>query len=152
MGAAPTKDQKETVAAVLARANEELRAATAELEQAVARAERAEEAHDLAESLVDALLAIAGIPVVVLDADLKVVGWNTGCEQRWSVGPNEAIGRSWTRLAHNLDAPAFGADDLAPLLERDPEVDEEIDVGDSFRGRTVAGVGGARRLVVWHAP
>jgi PAS domain-containing protein len=152
MGAAPTKDQKETVAALLARANEELGAATAELEQAVARAERAEAAHDAAESLVDALLSIAAVPVVVLDTDLKVLGWSSGCEDRWSVDPSDAIGRSWTRLAHNLDEPAFGADDLAPLLEGDPDDEKEIEVGASFRGRAVSVVGGARRLVVWHVP
>jgi PAS domain-containing protein len=152
MGAAPTKDQNETVAALLARANEELGAATAELEQAVVRAERAEVAHDAAESLVDALLAIATVPVVLLDTELKVLGWSSGCEQRWSVSAADAIGRSWTRLAHNLDAPAFASDDLAPLLEGDLDDVAEIDLGASFRGRAVSVVGGARRLVVWLAP
>ena len=152
MGAAPTKDQKETVAALLARANDELHAATAELEQAVARAERAEVAHDAAESLVDALLAIADVPVVLLDPELKVLGWSSGCEQRWTVSAADAVGRSWTRLAHNLDAPAFASDDLAPLLDGDLDDDAEIELGASFRGRAVAVAGGTRRIVVWHAP
>lgn len=98
----------------LAAAADELRAAATELEAAVHRADQAEQALAGREALVDALLAFVARPLMVLDPDLKVIGWSGGAEEAWDRSADDALGRRWSRLGRSIDpeAPASELDDL----------------------------------------
>jgi PAS domain-containing protein len=133
----------------LARATEELGAAASELQQAVERADRAEEALASVEALADALLACIDRAVIVLDTDLRVVGWSTGAETTWSRSAADAVGRRWSRLGRGVD-PAAAASQLDDML-LDGAPGAMVPFGESLQVQLVGEGEVVRYLVVTQA-
>ena len=134
---------------MLARATDELGAAASELQQAVERAGRAEQALASVEALADALLACVDRPLIVLDTDLRVTGWSAGAEATWSRSADDAVGRRWSRLGRSVD-PAATASQLDDLL-LDGAPGAMVPFGDSLQVRLVGEGEVVRYLVVTQA-
>ncbi len=101
--ASSTSDLDQLVEERLREASSQLEAASEELGAALARASEARDALDALEGLVDELLSAVPSPLIVLDVDLRVVGWSVGAEERWSRPPDQAVGRKWSRIKRMVD-------------------------------------------------
>jgi PAS domain-containing protein len=134
---------------LLVEAADELRAAADELEAAVARAARAEQALSASEGLADALLGFVETPLVVLDTDLRVIGWSAGAEEAWGRTASDAVGRRWSRLGRSID-PEASASQLDELVV-DGAPGSMVPFGDSLTVLLVGDGGLARYLIVTQA-
>lgn len=142
---APAMTGDERADELLARSARELDAAAGELQAAVDRADKAEEALAAVESLIDVLLDEVERPIIVLDTELRVTGWSTGAEKCWSRAAADAVGRRWSRLGRSVDPSATSAQ-LDQLIGEGVPGDM-VPFGDSLQARLV-GEGDAVRYVV----
>ncbi len=105
----------------LEEARSQLQAASEELGAALGRASAARDTLDAAEGLVDELLALVPTALIILDADLRVVGWSSGAEDRWSRPAGQAVGRKWSRIKRTVDEEIATSQLDELLLEDGPE-------------------------------